>query len=79
LDLKEWEATKYHIMANLVFHKFLYNQDLKEMLLATDEAYLEETNHWQDRWWGCDEDGVGENNLGKILMGVRDTIRKNNL
>ena len=79
LDKKEWDAKKYHIMAALVLQKFLYNTDLKEMLLATDDAVLEERNHWSDRYWGSDEDGIGENNLGKILMGVRETIRKNKL
>lgn len=79
LNVKEWDEKKYNIMALLVLQKFLMNQTLKEMLLATDDAYLEETNHWSDRYWGVDEDGVGENNLGRILMGVRETIRKNKL
>lgn len=79
LNVKEWDEKKYNIMAILVLQKFLMNQPLKEMLLATEDAYLEETNHWMDRYWGVDEDGVGENNLGRILMGVRETIRKNKL
>lgn len=79
IDKAKWDAGKYNIMAILVLQKFLMNPDLKEMLLATDDAYLEETNHWSDRYWGVDEDGIGENNLGKILLGVRETIRKNKL
>lgn len=79
LDVKEWDEKKYNIMAVLVLQKFLMNQPLKEMLLATEDAYLEETNHWGDVWWGVNEDGEGKNNLGRILMGVRETIRKNKL
>ena len=79
LDKKEWDAKKYHIMAALVLQKFLYNTDLKEMLLATDDAVLEERNHWNDIYWGVNEDGEGQNNLGKILMGVRETIKNNKL
>ena len=79
LDPKKWDKRKYDVMAVLVLQKFLFNQTLKEMLLATGDAYLEETNHWGDRYWGKDEDGQGENNLGRILMGVRETIKQNKL
>jgi predicted NAD-dependent protein-ADP-ribosyltransferase YbiA (DUF1768 family) len=41
---------------------------------------LEERNAWGDTDWGTDINGVGENNLGKILMKVREkliAIKKN--
>lgn len=76
---KAWNASKYNIMALLVLQKFLTNQHLKEMLLATEDAYLEEKNHWNDVYWGVNEDGEGQNNLGHIIMGVRETIIKNKL
>ena len=45
----------------------------KEMLLSTGEEELIEGNTWNDRFWGvCD--GMGENNLGKILMAVRESL-----
>ena len=78
-DKKKWDKKKFDIMAVLVLQKFLYNPDLKEMLLATGNAYLEETNSWGDTYWGCDEDGEGENKLGKILMAVRETIKENKI
>lgn len=79
LNVEEWDKKKFDIMAVLVLQKFINNPILKDMLLATEDAYLEETNHWGDVYWGKNEDGEGENNLGRILMGVRDTIRKNKL
>lgn len=44
---------------------------LKGSLYMTTGAYLEETNHWGDTYWGvCD--GVGQNKLGRMLMWLRD-------
>ena len=70
----DWEEFKRAVMNKAVFLKFSQNEDLKEKLLATGEAYLEETNKWNDTYWGvCN--GKGENYLGKILMDIRKTIR----
>lgn len=78
-DAVKWNERKYKIMALMVLQKFLNNALLKDMLLATEDAHLEETNSWGDTWWGVNEEGEGKNNLGYILMGVRETIRKNKL
>lgn len=67
---KDWDKMKYNIMAQLVFQKFLVHKELRDKLCWTKEAYLEETNYWNDTYWGvCN--GKGENNLGKILMDTR--------
>ena len=52
--------------------KFL-NPDLREKLVATGDAELIEGNHWNDTCWGVCK-GIGQNNLGKILMEVRDML-----
>lgn len=66
----EWDKRKYFIMYDLVTIKFLYNEELKQKLINTGDALLIEGNSWGDTYWGvCD--GVGDNNLGKILMNVR--------
>lgn len=71
---RDWEKVKYDVMLAVVRDKFTRHDDLREMLLATEDLYLEETNHWGDRVWGvCD--GTGTNWLGKILMKVRDEVR----
>ena len=72
---KKWEKRKMPIMAALVRQKFDKNYKLRQMLCETEGFQLEERNNWGDKFWGTDVDGVGENNLGKILMDVRDTLK----
>lgn len=68
----DWSKIRYGIMHDLVMQKFS-TPELSKMLLSTGNKYLEETNTWGDVYWGvCN--GVGENNLGKILMSVRHCL-----
>jgi len=77
VDLRpDWESIKYDVMAAVVFDKFSRNLDLREKLLATGDKYLEEKNWWRDIWWGVDINLGGQNNLGKILMKVREFWKK---
>lgn len=71
---KDWENVKIQIMKDIVMAKFMQNEDLKEKLLSTGNTYLEEGNTWGDRIWGT-VNGVGANNLGKILMNVRKELQ----
>ena len=62
-------------MKNICLAKFLQNPDLKEKLLSTGDAELVEGNTWNDTFWGVNSrTGKGDNNLGKILMNVRQTM-----
>jgi ribA/ribD-fused uncharacterized protein len=70
---KDWEEIKYDIMLEIVRNKFKWNKDLKQKLLATKQVLLIEGNWWKDTYWGMCE-GVGQNNLGKILMQVRKEL-----
>lgn len=71
----DWDEVKKRIMRDIVYLKFSQWPDLREKLLATGEAELIEGNTWGDTYWGvCN--GVGENNLGKILMEVRREFRR---
>lgn len=68
----DWDSVKLSVMTDLVSQKFSY-PSLKEKLLSTGNAYLEETNYWGDVYWGVCK-GVGENNLGKIIMKIRESL-----
>ncbi len=72
---KDWDELKENYMFTVCLAKFTQNYELGERLLATCDKLLIEGNTWGDTEWGiCD--GVGKNLLGKILMRVRDIIKK---
>lgn len=72
---KDWEEVKYESMVACLVAKFSQNKILQAELIATGDKILEETNHWNDTYWGvCN--GVGENNLGKALMHVRSKLKE---
>lgn len=70
----DWNGTRLGVMRDLVLQKFRNHAELQEKLLATDDATLVEGNQWHDTFWGvCN--GVGQNNLGQILMDTRRILR----
>jgi len=70
----DWDDIKKDIMEYLVREKFNQNPILRNKLLGTGNEELQEGNYWRDTYWGvCN--GVGENNLGKILMKIREEIK----
>jgi len=70
----DWSTTKIVVMKNLIRDKFS-SPFLMGRLLQTGDAKLVLNNKWNDKFWGVCR-GVGENWLGKILMEVRDELRK---
>lgn len=71
----DWEQVKDDIMLNVCRCKFRQHPDLARELVETGNEELIEGNTWDDTCWGvCN--GVGENRLGKILMRIRDELRK---
>lgn len=70
---EEWNSRKYDVMSIILMDKFYRNVKLRDLLISTGDKYLEEKNWWSDSDWGVDsETGIGKNNLGKILMKVRE-------
>lgn len=70
----DWEKVKVGIMRCLIKEKFS-NPFLTHRLLDTGDTQLVLNNKWNDKFWGICR-GVGENWLGKILMEVREELRK---
>lgn len=66
----DWERVKEQIMLDGLRHKFNAYGELKNKLLATDDALLIENSPY-DYYWGCGRDGSGKNRLGHLLMVLR--------
>jgi N-glycosidase YbiA len=67
-----WDNIKYDVMSSICFEKFYRHKELRDRLVNTWDKYLEETNAWGDVYYGVDIHRGGQNNLGKILMKIRD-------
>lgn len=76
---KDWDAIKVAVMFQLLREKFTH-PSLCAKLLATGDEELVEGNRWHDNFWGVCHCGrctdVGENMLGKLLMQVREELRR---
>jgi len=76
---EDWEMIKLSVMKRCLIQKFLYDE-FRSFLLSTGESNLMEGNYWHDNYWGnclcrdCAEI-QGQNQLGKMLMEVREKVR----
>lgn len=69
-----WDSIKRRTMKECVMAKFLQHPDLRKQLMETGTEELIEDSP-VDAWWGCGKDGTGRNELGKILMEIRDELK----
>jgi ribA/ribD-fused uncharacterized protein len=70
----DFEANKLSIMKQILDIKFR-QEYFKRRLLATGNCLIEESTSWKDFFWGC-HNGIGENHLGKIIMEIREELKK---
>lgn len=73
-----WAGIKVDRMRAVLRAKFTQHEHLKKLLLDTGTRKLVEagtTNNAVNRFWG-EVDGKGENTLGKLLMALREELRK---
>lgn len=67
---EDWEFEKLKVMNIAVRAKFETHRSLRQLLLETGNEELVEKAR-NDYFWGCGEDGSGQNHLGQILMKLR--------
>lgn len=67
-----YHPSRLHIMYEVNVIKYR-DPKLRNLLLLTGSRYIEETNTWNDTYWGvCG--GVGCNHLGHIIMLIRSHL-----
>jgi len=72
---RDWESVKVGIMRDVVRAKFTQHDDIRQILLSTGDAKIVEHTE-NDSYWGDGGDGSGKNMLGRILMEVREDLKK---
>jgi N-glycosidase YbiA len=69
----DWQKVSVDVMFEAVFCKFSQHPHLKKLLLSTgNRELIEHTKN--DSFWGDGGDGTGQNQLGKVLMKVREIL-----
>jgi len=71
---KNWDNMKDNVMYDALKAKFSQNEELKRLLIETEDKILIEHTE-NDSYWGDGGDGTGKNNLGKLLMKLRGELR----
>lgn len=70
----DWNNYRLDAMREVLRSKFS-TPELRQQLLSTGDVPLSEGNTWHDTFWGIDATtGKGENNLGKLLMQLRQEL-----
>jgi len=74
LQRADWFDVNIRVMGDVLEAKFAQHLSLRDMLLKTGDSELIEDSS-ADSFWGCGQDGLGRNELGKALMQLRDRLR----
>lgn len=70
---QNWDDIRNKIMYEGIYLKFKQNENIKMKLIKTDNTEIIEGTT-KESYWGCDIDGSGENNFGRLLMKARKQL-----
>jgi len=73
---KDWYKVRENVMYEAIYAKFTQHENLRELLLATGDAYLIENSKRGDIFWGDGGNGKGKNRMGVLLMRLRSQLRE---
>jgi ribA/ribD-fused uncharacterized protein len=69
----DWRSSRIGIMTDLNKQKYS-KEPFRSLLIDTGDVEIQEGNTWRDDFWGVYK-GKGSNNLGKIIMSIRNEIK----
>lgn len=70
-----WDEIKLEVMKECIRQKFS-QEPFRTKLLKTGNEHIQEGNMWNDKFWGvCLKTNKGENNLGKLIMDIRTSLK----
>ncbi len=72
---KDWDKVKETYMTRGTYIKCRTHPEVAQALLDTGDIPIIETSAY-DYYWGCGRDLRGQNVYGKVLMNVREQLRK---
>ena len=72
--LPGWNQKRINVMKTCVRAKFTQHDELKNLLLSTENNVLVEDSP-SDTFWGCGKNRNGQNMLGTILMELRKELK----
>ncbi|CAA0082435.1 Riboflavin biosynthesis protein [Zhongshania aliphaticivorans] len=72
---KDWKKHSVTYMTRGCYIKCRAHTDVAELLLNSGDAEIKNTSQY-DYFWGSGRDTRGDNNFGKMLMGVRKKLRE---
>lgn len=75
---RDWESVKVSVMREVVRAKFTQHEDIRQILLSTGDAKIVEHTE-NDAYWGDGGDGAGKNMLGRVLMEVREELKRGSI
>ena len=67
----KWNNIKVNVMRYILYKKFNENEFDRNILLSTEDKILYADKITHNTFWGIDDKGNGDNNLGKLLMELR--------
>jgi len=71
---EDWDSIREEVMLRVTRWKFAQDTRCAQVLVSTGDRPLL-FNAPDDAYWGCGDDGRGENRLGKVLQQVREEMR----
>lgn len=72
----DWNDVKVEFMKELLITKVEQHPYVYKKLMETGDRELVEDS-WRDSFWGWGEDHNGQNQLGKLWMEIRTSLRNN--